>query len=91
MTVTVFTPTYNRADLLPRLYKSLCGQVYTDFEWVIVDDGSKDKTEDVVKSFIEEECLNIHYIKQTNGGKHRAINRGLKAAKGELFFRFCGI
>lgn len=86
MTVTVFTPTYNRADLLYRLYKSLCGQVFTDFEWVIVDDGSKDKTEDVIKSFIEEECLNIHYIKQTNGGKHRAINRGLKAAKGELFF-----
>ena len=45
MMLTVFTPTYNRADLLPRVYKSLLKQTYTDFEWIIVDDGSTDATQ----------------------------------------------
>ena len=44
MLITVFTPTYNRAHLLPRLYESLCHQTFKDFEWVIVDDGSSDGT-----------------------------------------------
>ena len=39
--ITVFTPTYNRAHLLPRLYESMCRQTFTDFEWVIVDDVDK--------------------------------------------------
>jgi glycosyltransferase involved in cell wall biosynthesis len=52
----------------------------------MVDDGSKDDTESVVYAFIAEDKLNIRYIKQANGGKHRAINHGVKEAKGELFF-----
>lgn len=84
--ITIFTPSYNRSHLLPRLYASICAQSFTDFEWLIVDDGSQDDTEDVVQSFVEEGRLDIRYIKQKNGGKHRAINRGVKAAKGELFF-----
>ena len=83
--VTIFTPTYNRAHLLPRLYGSLCKQTYLDFEWVIVDDGSKDNTEEITESFIKEQKIRIRYFKQENGGKHRAINRGVKEAKGELF------
>ena len=83
--ITLFTPTYNRAHLLPRLYDSLCKQTYVDFEWVIVDDGSKDNTEEVTDSFIKEQKIKIRYFKQENGGKHRAINRGVKEAKGELF------
>ena len=86
MFITIFTPTYNRAHLLPRLYDSLCKQTYIDFEWVIVDDGSSDKTDEVVLSFISNKLFSINYIKQKNGGKHRAINRGVKEAKGELFF-----
>lgn len=85
MLITVFTPTYNRAHLLSRLYDSLCKQTYIDFEWVIVDDGSSDKTDEVVLSFISDKLFSINYIKQKNGGKHRAINRGVKEAKGELF------
>lgn len=79
--ITIFTPSYNRSHLLPRLYASICAQSFTDFEWLIVDDGSQDDTEDVVQSFVEEGRLDIRYIKQKNGGKHRAINRGVKAAK----------
>lgn len=86
MLITVFTPTYNRAHLLPRLYESLKAQTFHDFEWLIVDDGSSDDTETVVKGFLKDGILNIRYICQANGGKHRAINRGVSDAMGELFF-----
>lgn len=97
--ITVFTPTYNRAHLLTRLYESLCKQTYKDFEWIIVDDGSTDQTQSLIKNFelrikIDASCDNsdfkglggIRYIRQANGGKHRAINRGVQEAQGELFF-----
>lgn len=87
--VTVFTPTYNRAHLLPRLFKSLQSQTCFDFEWLIVDDGSTDNTEVVVQTWIEsEQRFPIRYYKVDNGGKMRAINYGAKKAKGEYF---CGI
>lgn len=84
--ITIFTPTYNRAHLLPRLYTSLCEQTCGDFEWLIVDDGSMDNTEEVVASWIDENKIPIRYYHKNNGGKHRAINWGMKLAKGELFF-----
>lgn len=84
--ITIFTPTYNRAKLLLRLYKSLKNQSSINFEWVIVDDGSCDNTKQVVNGFIEEDAFPINYIYQNNKGKHFAINRGVKEAKGELFW-----
>lgn len=86
MLLTVFTPTYNREHLLGRVYASLQKQTCRDFEWVIVDDGSTDNTETVVKGFIAEADFPIRYFKQSNGGKHRAINRGVREARGEVFF-----
>ncbi len=86
MLITVFTPTYNRAHLLGRLYESLCEQRFTDFEWVIVDDGSTDGTASLVQGFIAERRIDIKYLSQANGGKHRAINHGVGQARGELFF-----
>lgn len=86
MFLTVFTPTYNRAHLLPRLYDSLHRQTCKDFEWIIVDDGSTDNTEEVVNGFIKvETTFPIRYFKQANGGKHRAFNRGVKEAQGVWF------
>ena len=82
--ITVLTPTYNRASLLINLYQSLIKQDFGDFEWVIVDDGSVDATTDIVDQFIQERQIAITYIIQANGGKHRALNRGVKEAKGEL-------
>ena len=82
--ITVLTPTYNRASLLINLYQSLIKQDFGDFEWVIVDDGSVDATIDIVNQFIQEGQIVITYIKQANGGKHRALNRGVKEAKGKL-------
>lgn len=86
MMITVFTPTYNRAYRLSALYESLCKQTCKDFEWLIVDDGSTDNTEELVRPWLQETSFSIRYIKQVNGGKHTAINRGVKEAKGELFF-----
>lgn len=85
--VTVFTPTYNRAYILGDLYHSLQRQTCMDFEWLIVDDGSADDTKALVASWQGvENPFPIRYIYQENGGKCRAINRGLKEADGRLFF-----
>lgn len=87
MRITVFTPAYNRGYIIEKLYRSLQRQVFTDFEWLIVDDGSKDDTEDRIRQFqSEQNPFLIRYFKTENGGKHRAINRGVQEAQGELFF-----
>lgn len=86
MLITVFTPTYNRAYILPKLYRSLKKQTCMDFEWLVVDDGSTDNTSELFEKWKDERSFPIRYIKQLNGGKHRAINHGVKEAKGELFF-----
>lgn len=85
--ITVFTPTYNRAYILENLYRSLQRQSYGDFEWLVVDDGSSDGTEALFDRWRREENpFPIRYVRQENGGKCRAINHGLKLARGELFF-----
>lgn len=84
--LTVFTPTYNRGNMLPRLYRSLCDQTCKDFEWLIIDDGSQDDTASVVQSFLKEEKISIRYYKKVNGGKHTAHNLALENANGEWFF-----
>lgn len=86
MKYTVFTPTYNRERDLGVLYNSLKTQTFTDtdFEWLIIDDGSTDNTKKIIEEFIREDQINIRYVKQKNGGKHRAFNRAIKEAKGEF-------
>lgn len=87
MKITVFTPTYNRGYIIENLYRSLQRQSFTDFEWLVVDDGSSDNTEELFKKWSKENNnFQIRYYKKENGGKHRAINYALDKAKGELFF-----
>ena len=86
MKITVFTPTYNRKDTLKRLYDSLLNQTSYDFEWLIIDDGSTDETEETVKEYLAQDKFKVRYYKQENGGKHRAYNKALNLAQGEFFF-----
>lgn len=87
MRITVFTPTYNRAYIIDNLYRSLQRQTFRDFEWLIVDDGSTDNTEEVISTWQQEgNDFPIRYYKKENGGKCRAINYGVDFAEGELFF-----
>ena len=72
--LTVFTPSFNRAHLLPRIYESLKIQTCQDFIWLIIDDGSADDTRQVVSAFIAENKVEIQYIGQENQGMHGAHN-----------------
>ena len=85
ITFTVFTPTFNRAHLLPLVYRSLCAQNFKNFEWLIVDDGSTDSTKTIVSEWIQEQQIAIRYFRQSNQGKHVAFNYGIMQAAGELF------
>lgn len=86
MKITVLTPAYNRAYIINRLYESLKKQTYKNFEWLIVDDGSTDNTKKLIDKYIKENLINIRYIYQNNGGKHRALNRGISSIKNEITF-----
>ena len=83
---TVFTPTYNRVDTLPRVFNCLKKQTYRNFEWVIIDDGSTDGTAELVKQWQQEgNDFPIVYQWQPNQGKHIAYNAVAKLARGLLF------
>ncbi len=85
--ITVFTPTYNRKNTLNKLYESLLSQTDKNFEWLVVDDGSTDGTESYFADISSRENpFDVVYVKQQNGGKHRAINKGVSLARGEIFF-----
>ncbi len=75
----VLTPTYQRASTLPRLYKSLLKQTFKDFCWFIIDDGSTDDTKNVISKLSRESKIDIHYLYQSNMGKHRAIATALRS------------
>lgn len=83
--ITVFTPTYNRAYILSQLYESLKKQFNKSFVWLIVDDGSIDNTDQLVRKWISESIIEIRYYKQKNGGKQRAHNKGVELCDTELF------
>lgn len=82
---TIFTPTYNRAHTLPRVYKSIAAQDFRDFEWVVVDDGSTDGSADLIAAWAGEAVFPIRYFHQANAHKKTAFNRGVREARGKLF------
>lgn len=76
--ITVFTPSYNRAKCLPKGYHALQRQTCKQFEWLIIDDGSTDNTEDLVRTWQNENNdFNIRYIYKENGGLHTAYNEAI--------------
>lgn len=80
MVVSFLTPTYNRGYILKQLYQSLCYQSQHDFEWIVIDDGSTDDTQELVQKWKSEADFPILYRWKENGGKHRALNVGIKLA-----------
>lgn len=87
MKISILTATYNRAHLLPNLYQSLLKnkETFGNFEWLIMDDGSKDETEALAKSWINENKIDIKYFKQKNAGKMIAINNLSNHVTGDIW------
>lgn len=83
-TLTIFTPTYNRAHLLRRLYESLVTQSCHDFEWLVIDDGSTDFTRQLVEGFIREGRIPVTYIYKENGGLYTGYNTAYATITTEL-------
>ncbi len=87
---SVITPTYNRVDKLHRVYKSIKDQTLQQvdnefiFNWIVVDDGSSDGTDELVNNWQKEVAWDIIYIYQKNGGKPKAVAKSVTVAKGEL-------
>ncbi|KPQ01377.1 glycosyltransferase [Marinobacter sp. HL-58] len=81
-TVSVVTPTYNRARFLPDAVNSVLAQTYPDFELIIVDDGSMDNTRDVLEPFLADR--RVRYFYQENQGQSRARNLALDQAAGDF-------
>jgi len=82
---TVFTPAYNRAEFLERVWESLEHQSFKGFEWIIVDDGSTDSTQEKIADIRSRSTIPIRSFQQQNRGKHAAINVGVKHAQGYFF------
>lgn len=82
---TVFTPTFNRAHTLRRIFDALHAQTCRDFEWLVVDDGSTDGTRELMRKLASEASFPVRYVHQENRGKHVAFNTGVAAARGRLF------
>ena len=84
--ITVFTPTYNRRNCIEHCYRSLQRQSSFNFEWLIIDDGSTDDTEALIRKWqAEESRFAIRYFYKPNGGLHTAYNAGIEKARTELF------
>lgn len=84
-TLTVFTPTYNRAYVLKQCYDSLCRQTCKDFVWLIVDDGSSDNTKEIVDEWMaNDNGFEIRYVYKQNGGMHTGHNKAYELIDTEL-------
>ena len=85
-TLTIFTPAYNRAYTLHLGYEALLRQTCQDFEWLIIDDGSTDNTEELIRRWQAEETrFQIRYCYKENGGLHTGYNKAVELARTELF------
>ena len=86
MKYSVIIPLYNKAPYVRKALQSVCNQTYTDWELIVVNDGSSDNSLEVVKNFVDElkiEDRRLKILSQENAGVAAARNRGVKESKGE--------
>ena len=84
--MTIFTPTYNRAYTLMRLFESLQNQSCKSFEWLVCNDGSNDNTAELIHQLVGSAIgFDVRYLEQAHGGKHRAQNKAIRYARGRYF------
>src|SRR4051794_19288059 len=81
--VSVILPTYNRAKFLPQAFASIKSQTFTDWELIVVDDGSTDDTRSVVEEQTRGWAQPVRYHRQENRGAYGARNAGLDLTRGE--------
>lgn len=81
---TIITPIYNRRQTLSRTIKSVETQTFTDFEYILIDDGSQDTCDDIILDFMNKTNIPVMYIKKKNGGVHTARNIGYEHSRGKL-------
>ena len=82
--VSIITPLYNGEKYIGKNIESILGQTYRDFEHIVVDDGSTDRSAEMVRSFGKA----VVYFEQKNAGQAAAVNAGIKASRGE-YVGFC--
>lgn len=83
--VSVIMPVFNGKRYLREAIDSILAQTFTDYEFIIIDDGSTDGTRDIINSYSDQRIVNLHH--HTNLGITRSLNDGLKVARGELIAR----
>lgn len=85
--ISIITATYNRGNVIGKLYNSLKSQTNKDFEWMIIDDGSTDNTSSLFDMWKKEDNkFLIDYEYSENGGKHRALNRVIQKVRSDFCF-----
>lgn len=84
--ISVIIPTYNSADTIVQTIQSIKIQTYSNWEAIIVDDGSSDDTQNVVKRYLKYNELPVKYIKQENQDQLNAVKHGLKYVTGDICY-----
>ncbi|HII60985.1 glycosyltransferase family 2 protein [Pyrococcus horikoshii] len=82
--VSVVLPTYNRAKVLPRAIESVLNQTYTNIELIIVDDGSRDNTKEIIREFQSQDERIVYLRNKRNLGANAARNIGIMHSTGEF-------
>ena len=84
MKVSVIMPVYNRESFVCQAIESVLQQTYKDFELIVIDDGSTDRSADLIESFSDSR---LHYLRQRHSGISASMNHGLQLASGQYIAR----